>query len=311
MNKYNIENGLDFFNELYKSLDIEEDQHKTDDDNNLCLITSQPLIEKFVEMICGHRFNYIPLYQDIKNHKQKFNNMEGCQSRLNHNEIRCPYCRKKQTGVLPYYENLKLPKINGVNVIDPNYKAPILSQGTYKYCDFLTPNTSYDPSGNNNVETSENNKGNCKFIKCFSMGYQIKHTYPDMVEIEDDKYYCYIHKRQVIKKYKKDKADKQKEEIKLAKLKAKEEEKQKKKDEKQKIKDELNKDVKAHKSSKKAHTKSDTENTVIGLIDIQENNTNTNNVCQAILKNGPNKGKHCGHKILNDNFCKRHYNLHK
>jgi hypothetical protein len=41
--------------------------------------------------------------------------MEGINMRLNNVEIRCPYCRKKQTGLLPYYEELGLEKINGVN----------------------------------------------------------------------------------------------------------------------------------------------------------------------------------------------------
>ena len=71
--KYNIEGGIDFYEELYKSLDVDEDNNKTEDDKNLCLITNKPLCDKFVKMECEHKFNYIPLYLDIKNHKQKFN----------------------------------------------------------------------------------------------------------------------------------------------------------------------------------------------------------------------------------------------
>ena len=41
--------------------------------------------------------------------------MEGTTSKLSTNEIRCPYCRKKQSSVLPYYEDLLIEKINGVN----------------------------------------------------------------------------------------------------------------------------------------------------------------------------------------------------
>ena len=67
MKKYNIEGGINFFDELYKSLDttnVEED--------NICLISNQVLVDKFVELNCGHKFNYIPLYngrikQFIKN----------------------------------------------------------------------------------------------------------------------------------------------------------------------------------------------------------------------------------------------------
>ena len=38
-------------------------------------------------MECGHKFNYLPLFNDIKNHKQKFNGMEGTSSKLDLNQI--------------------------------------------------------------------------------------------------------------------------------------------------------------------------------------------------------------------------------
>jgi hypothetical protein len=47
MKKYTIEGGIDFFTELYKSLDDEEDEQK---EKNVCLITNQPLVDKFVEL---------------------------------------------------------------------------------------------------------------------------------------------------------------------------------------------------------------------------------------------------------------------
>ena len=61
-----------------------------DEDNN-CLITNLPLSDKFVTLSCGHKFNYVPLYNDIFNHKQKFNVMESSVSSLMPGEIRCPY----------------------------------------------------------------------------------------------------------------------------------------------------------------------------------------------------------------------------
>ena len=151
MKKYNIEGGIDFYSELYKSLDIEENKHKTEEDSKLCLITNQPLIENYFEMCCGHKFNYLPLYYDLKNHKQKFNGMESTASHLKLDEIRCPYCRKKHKGVLPYYEELGLAKINGVNDINlkPTY--------SYKHCQFLTLNPNFDQSENNIVEVDEDN----------------------------------------------------------------------------------------------------------------------------------------------------------
>jgi hypothetical protein len=309
MTKYNIEGGLDFFTELYKSLDIEEDEFKTDEDKKFCLITNQPLKENHFKMECGHNFNYIPLYNDLKNHKQKFNSMEGTTSKLSTNEIRCPYCRKKQTGVLPYYEELGLNKINGVNYIDPNIKTHKSSYNSnYNTCEFLNENVFFDPSGNNPVETDPNNYGNCKFFKCCNTGSKINYC-QGITEGEnygDEKYYCWIHKKQTVKKYKQEIKDNIKEEAKKTKLKAKEdlnkakdEEKQKAKDEKQKAKEESNKNKKPKKMP---------ENIILGPIVITDESGNEIiTCCKEILKSGPNKGTHCGCKIVAENICKRHF----
>jgi hypothetical protein len=300
MTKYNIEGGLDFFTELYKSLDIEEDEFKTDDDKNLCLITNQPLKENYFKMQCGHNFNYIPLYNDLKNHKQKFNSMEGSTSKLYTNEIRCPYCRKKQTGVLPYYEELGLNKINGVNYIDTNIKTHKSYNDNYKTCEFLNQNMCFDPSGNNPVETDPNNHNNCKFFKCFNIGSKIN-FYQGITEGEnygDEKYYCWNHKKQIVKKYKQEIKDNIKEEAKKTKLKEKEEAKKAKDEEKQKAKDEK----KANKPKKVS------ENIVLGPTIITDSSGNEIITgCQEILKSGLNKGTHCGCKIVYENICKRHF----
>ena len=170
MTKYTIEGGIDFYSELYKSLDIEENENKTEEDTNLCLITNKPLCEYNFKMNCGHKFNYAPLYLDIKNHKEKYNGMESTGSHLKPNEIRCPYCRNKQIGVLPYYEELGLSKIHGVNIINPNYITQSKyssSSKPFKPCQFLTPNPKFDP----NIEETE--ETNCKFLKCHFLGSQI------------------------------------------------------------------------------------------------------------------------------------------
>lgn len=109
--KYCIEDNIDFFEELNKNIN-----HQTiHDTNNKCLITNQELTSNHIKLNCGHAFNYIPLYYDILNHKQKFNILESYNSKLNMNEIRCPYCRVKHKYILPYYEELGLLKVNGVN----------------------------------------------------------------------------------------------------------------------------------------------------------------------------------------------------
>ena len=236
MTKYTIEGGIDFYSELYKSLDIEENENKTEQDSNLCLITNQPLKECYFKMDCGHKFNYAPLYLDIKNHKEKYNGMESNSSHLKPNEIRCPYCRNKQNGVLPYYEELGLSKIHGVNIVNPNYISQSKYYGSskhYKTCQFVKPNLLFDP------DVEENEISNYKFSKCYKLGSKISKSDIELMNNENELYYCYLHKNQVIKKYKKDIADKLKEDAKNEKIKKKEEAKQKADEEKQKLKDEV------------------------------------------------------------------------
>jgi len=302
MTKYKIEGGVDFFSELYKSLDDDDNDKDKDNEDNLCLISNLPLVDKYFKMDCGHKFNYIPLFLDIKNHKQKFNSMEGNSSRLSNSEIRCPYCRKKHKGVLPYYEELGLPKIEGVNNINSNYKMHNTSN--YKHCQFLTPNPSFDPSGNNVLETSQGNAGNCKFHVCFHMGSKINFQYglESGENYGDDKYYCYSHKKQMIKKYKTEISNKAKEEAKQAKLLVKEEAKKQKEEAKQK--------AKAEKKQKKTIA-SDSENLVLANNVFDASGNVVIEGCLEILKSGKNKGTHCGCVIHNNNMCKRHYSLNQ
>ena len=299
MSKYKIEGGIDFFTELYKSLDKEDNES---DEENLCLITNLPLVEKYFKMNCGHKFNYLPLFLDIKNHKQKFNGMEGSSSRLNKNEIRCPYCRKKNNGVLPYYEELGLPKIEGVNYIDPNSKVYKNISSNYKHCQFLTPNPSFDPNGENVSETNEHGNINCKLYLCMHMGSKINFQYniESGENYGDENHYCWLHKKQMIKKYKKDIADKEKLLAKETKMLAKEELKKQKEEAKQKAKDEK-------KYKKQLNS---TENLILvnNIFDASGNST-IESGCIEVLKTGPNKGKKCGCDIYNNNMCKRHNSL--
>lgn len=102
--KYCIEGHIDFYSE------INSNEHNNDNLNydNICLITNEPLIDKFVTMECGHKFNYIPLYNDLIKQKYFTNIME--ESRLKINEIRCPYCRTISTQLIPFYENFCIMK---------------------------------------------------------------------------------------------------------------------------------------------------------------------------------------------------------
>jgi len=310
MDKYDIEGGIDFFSELYKSLDETTDEDTPDE--SVCLITEQPLTEFHVTMKCGHKFNYKPLYLDIKNHKQKFNNLESSSGRLGYNEMRCPYCRNKQIGTLPYHEELGLPKVHGINYIDPNYK-PANASSMHKHflspCEFLTPNVHFDPSANEIVESSHDINANCKFYKCGHLGSQIN-SYAGISPMEnfgDEKHYCWSHKKQVIKKYKRDLILKAKEEVKAKKMQIKEELKQLKEAEKQKIKEDKQKAKDEKKKTKTKKPKQEAENVVLGPVvigGVSESNVVVG--CIEILKAGARKGHACGGKILEDNLCKRH-----
>lgn len=314
MKKYNVEGDIDFFAELYKSLDYDENNNKTEEDNNICLITNKPLTTMFVEMNCGHKFNYLPLYNDVLTHKKKFNIMEGSATRLKQNELRCPYCRKKSTGLLPYYEELNLPKVSGVNHIDINYDNEtdtIPTNSYYKKCEYLTPNIHFNFNSENIVEVYKPclNLEDCKYIKCSYMGTQI--DYPSNFDnYGDDKHYCWNHKKMIIRNYKKKITDKIKEEKKNLKLKEKEELQKAKNEAKQKVKDEKQ----LIKQNKKTKPKVSNDNTII--IDLTNENVvicdlnvdvNSNILlCQEILKTGENKGSHCGNKVFENNLCKRH-----
>jgi len=307
MNKYIIEGGLDFYEELYKSLDIEDENEKTEEDNNLCLITNQILTDNYIKLNCGHKFNYGPLFFDLKNHKQKFNGMEGSSGKLGIDEIRCPYCRTKQKGVLPYYEELGFPKVNGVNEINL-VKNSNTNPYSYKTCEFVSLNTEFDPSGNNPTDYNSNNSGNCKFIKCFHSGTKLGHGSENY---GDEKYYCWHHKKEMIKKYKKEIKDKQKADIK----KAKDEEKQKAKDEAKKAKEEAKEKIKKEKEESKKTLKKKPI-TVIEAINVVIDTGKTNIIdsvvntgCVEILKSGQNKGKACGCKVILDDLCNRHFKI--
>jgi hypothetical protein len=279
--KYKIEGNIDFFSELYKSLDQDDE-----DNNNTCLISNQTLTDRFVKLNCGHSFNYLPLLNDIKNHKEKFNNLEGSHTKLKQDEIRCPYCRNRQTELLPYYEDLYPNKIHGVNCIIPFFNYPNYS--TYKH-----PNSIY---------------GNCCYKVDFNNYYcPAKNVY----NFEDGKTYCYSHSKTMTMKILKDAELKKKEDAKKAKLKEKEDAKLAKLKEKE--------DAKLAKLKEKEEKKKNTnKNTiiVINLLDEEQNETIQNEIicqhidldgCTEILKSGSNKGNKCCKSVYNNNLCKRHF----
>jgi hypothetical protein len=212
--KYNIENNIDFYKELYTSLN---DDINLELENELCLITNLPLKENFIRLKCGHKFNYDPLYKDIFNHKKIYSNMEQSKNKPKTNQLRCPYCRNIQNELLPYHEELGYPKVNGVNFLDTN--------NDNNYCIFINPENQCQYQIVNSIIE---NSGNTHTYQCKHFGYV---HYSLKTKYNIDSKYCYSHKLAVTKSIK----EELKEKAKAIKL----EEKTKKKEEKLKIKMEI------------------------------------------------------------------------
>ena len=282
MPKYIVEGAVDFFSELYKSLDDEEDTNE-----NVCLITNMPLTDNFIELQCGHKFNYVPLYKDIYSHKKNFNYLESSSGKLGKNEIRCPYCRKKQNEVLPYYENMGVNKVPGVNQVYVEEAKTSKTAYPNHRCSFMMKI---------GTDTEE--------VQCSGFGTPIC-IYTHGTNYGDTKLYCWSHKKAVLRKYKNDilvkaKADALK--VKTELKKAKEEAILKEKEEK-KIAKELTKKDKKTKTQKKVvlNVSQTDENVVISSLEEPV-------CCIAVLKTGANKGAICGKKACNvqDKLCSRH-----
>jgi hypothetical protein len=316
MKKYCIEGNINFYEELYKSLDQEDE-----DDDNICLTTNEKLTDKFVKLKCGHKFNYIPLYNDLINYKFKYNNMESHNNKLKYNEIRCPYCRNKQDELLPYYnDDINIQKYHGINYIDEKF----IANNSHKMynplnkCCYKEKNILFD-------ETKPESETNEKYIECYNYGYPYA-TCSMIYAGNTTNNFCSYHQKVIIKQHN----DKVKEKLKEEKQKLKDE-KQKLKDEKQKLKDEQKIEkmkqkelLKAQKEVEKQNKKMENtknkltinnENIILGPsnitleTNIEEQNLGENKCCIEILKSGKNKGSNCNVKTHKDELCKRHYNI--
>ncbi len=112
---YKVEDDLEFFNMLYSELKKNEPQKVI----KQCLISKQPLDDTRIKLMCGHEFNYKPLYSEIKKQKTHHNHLSII--RLKKNQLQCPYCRNIQEKVLPYKPYDGITKCYGVNS-PPSYE---------------------------------------------------------------------------------------------------------------------------------------------------------------------------------------------
>lgn len=148
---------------------IDQIEEPQESDNTKCLISYENLDSNSVELLCGHKFNYIPLINDV--FKQKF-----IFRKKNYKFINCPYCRQLHNKYLPYYDDLNVIKMYGVNSNDEKYE---IYQKNYKYIVDKEP-------GECCYNFSKSNK-NCKENKVYT-------------HLVNDKKYCLRHLKLINKK---------------------------------------------------------------------------------------------------------------
>tara|TARA_B100001063_G_scaffold167716_1_gene156758 strand:+ start:3063 stop:3917 length:855 start_codon:yes stop_codon:yes gene_type:complete len=129
-----MENAIstnNFNEQLY--LMISSLQSTSDEEENMCLITDMPLKENYVKLECGHRFNYNAIFNEVKKQKCMYNHLEV--TRLKKKEIKCPYCRRIQNGLLPYCDGFeKIRLVNHPQILQflPNKCNYIFASGKKK-----------------------------------------------------------------------------------------------------------------------------------------------------------------------------------
>ena len=306
MSKYTIEGNINFQEELYKLLD--ED---SDNEDELCQITGLPLKDKHVILECNHHFNYDALYKEIYKQKYEFKTYDSNSltkkdvlkfrdSKLDY-FIKCPYCRNMQFSILPYYEELGLKQIYGINSLDKTLPNTIIM---------------HNPSNNQaNVYYGNPNYTFNMYGVTFKSG-ECCQTMNSFGDTCSQKYictipntqlsYCKYHYRGGLKNYKMS----EKKKIIDAKLAAKKE-KEAKSNERKKLLEEINteRESKGLAPLKRLPVvKNHVENVVEQGQQIQQYVPEEDvQMCVAILKSGPNKGNQCGCKKIEANgLCKRH-----
>lgn len=94
------------FNNLLKQALEKETKNE-----NICMITFEPLVKPIIKLKCNHSFNYDAILKEVKKQKLVINKAEV--QKLHYYSIKCPYCRTVQNKLLPYFSGEK--KIKSVN----------------------------------------------------------------------------------------------------------------------------------------------------------------------------------------------------
>jgi hypothetical protein len=116
MNNYIIEDNLDFKTAMANDSDAEYKYSEYKEE--VCLVSQQLLTKSHIKLPCGHKFNYMPLYNELYKQKQNVQDnqkyyFENCNLKVN--QIKCPYCRTIFDNILPYIQSECKEKTYGVN----------------------------------------------------------------------------------------------------------------------------------------------------------------------------------------------------
>jgi hypothetical protein len=140
--KFDQDTSSYFYNELSKILNNEaasDDQKNAntnenvivsdtmDTTDNICLITKEKLHPNHITLSCKHKFNYVPLYNEVINQKNKQNNIYEV-TKLSSNQIKCPYCRIITNKLLPH---IPYPCVKGIKNVNSYVTASYNSNPDY------------------------------------------------------------------------------------------------------------------------------------------------------------------------------------
>ena len=336
MVKYIIEGGINFYEELYKSLDTNEantnesntntsningnitNENNKDTTLNVCQITGLPLESDYVTLECSHKFNYGALYTEICTQKYIFksynvsslinSDFKKFKESGNNYYIKCPYCRSIQFTLLPTCPYNKYKPKYGINTLeqtkdDENFLIKVPQELNHTYTAYGFTFQKHQGICCNSVIGMKNSTP----IYC-------QNSYTSLV-LEMNKSFCSGHIRGEIGKHKKKMRELErfkKKEKKIMEKVEKKEKLMKEREEKEKIRTQL----KQEKLEQKNKIKKTVKNTVVSqTINIGEFNEpielldqveQSVTKCPAILKSGAKKGEQCGSNIKHNGFCLRH-----
>lgn len=122
MPKYNIEGGINFYEELYQptptQLNVDlNGGNECDVDTKMCLLTKLPLTYGHITLPCTHTFNFLPLYNEVLSQKTNPDLLKNVYHIvISKNHLKCPYCRTVHAdSLLPYIMGPDSKRVTGVN----------------------------------------------------------------------------------------------------------------------------------------------------------------------------------------------------